>query len=353
MKGNKKVIVVGGGIMGASAAWHLAKAGAQVMLIERAPGCASSATASSFGWVGASASTPADDPLAYAERLLALDEFARLGRDLGPLPVAARGALLWGATDEATAQMVAAHRAAGTRMACLSRAQLVAKEAMLAALPALPALAAWAPDDFAVEPAALASQLIAAAQAAGAGVRHGQVDAITTAGGRITGVLVDGQALLADAVVLANGHGARQLASGIGVDLALHASPAVLLRFAAPASPMRHLLCVQDLELRPAPGGTLLSAADYPPEGEAGLAALAARTAAAIADLFQLPAPPAILSASAAQRPMTADGAPLCGHLGPLDGLYGLVAHPGVILAPRLGRLCAQAVLGVDGRAWA
>lgn len=50
---------------------------------------------------------------------------------------------------------------------------------------------------------------------------------------------------------------------------------------------------------------------------------------------------------------MTAGGAPLCGQLGQFDGLHALVAHPGVILAPRLGRLCAQAVLGVEGRAWA
>lgn len=351
MKGNKKVIVVGGGIMGASAAWHLAKAGARVTVIERAPGCSSSATASSFGWVGASASTPADDPQAFAERLLALQEFARLERDLGCLPVAARGALLWGATDDETAQMIAEHRAAGTRMESLSRAQLAAKVAMLAAPPAL---AAWAPDDFALEPAELASQLIAAAQAAGAGVRHGQVDAITTAGSRVSGVLLDGQALLADAVVLANGHGARQLAAGIGLELALQTSPAVLLRFAAPAPLLlRHLLCAQELELRPAQAGTLLSAADYPPEGKAGLATLAARTAAAIAELFQLRAPPVVLSVSAAQRPMTISGAPLCARVGQFDGLHALVAHPGVILAPRLGRLCAEAVLGVDGRAWA
>jgi glycine/D-amino acid oxidase-like deaminating enzyme len=35
----------------------------------------------------------------------------------------------------------------------------------------------------------------------------------------------------------------------------------------------------------------------------------------------------------------------LCGPIGPLDGLFAAVAHPGVILAPLLGRLCTQAVL--------
>ena len=80
MKHRSKVIVVGGGILGASAAWHLSRAGAAVTLIERAPDDRSSATASSFGWVGASASTPSDNPTAFAERLKALEAFARLAR---------------------------------------------------------------------------------------------------------------------------------------------------------------------------------------------------------------------------------------------------------------------------------
>lgn len=45
VKRKGKVIVVGGGIMGASAAWHLSKAGAAVTLIERAPNCLTTATA--------------------------------------------------------------------------------------------------------------------------------------------------------------------------------------------------------------------------------------------------------------------------------------------------------------------
>lgn len=337
-----KVIVVGGGIMGASAAWHLSKAGAAVTLIERAPNGPITATASSFGWVGASASTPSDNHTAFAERLKALEEFASIEHELGPLPIAVHGALLWLSTEDETAAMIAEHRAAGTRMEQLARSQIGEKEPMIAKPPPL---AAWAPGDFALEPAAFARQLLAGAQVAGACVRQGMVEAIEVAGSRITGVVVEGQKLPADTVVLANGYGARTVALTVGVDLPIHESPAVLLRFGPEADGLRHLVCAQDMELRPSLGGGLVSAADYPEDGEAGLPALAALTGDAIAHLLGIAAAPTLVSIHAAQRPMTADGRPLCGHVGKIEGLYALVAHPGVILAPRLGRLCAEAVL--------
>ncbi|WP_157627229.1 NAD(P)/FAD-dependent oxidoreductase [Variovorax boronicumulans] len=343
MKRRAQVIVVGGGLMGASAAWHLTKAGATVTLVERAPDDLFSATASSFGWVGASASTPSGNPAAFAQRLKALEEFARLERELGPLPIAARGALLWCSTEDETAAMVAEHRAAGTRMEGLARHHVAEKEPTLADPPPL---AAWAPDDFALEPAAFARQLLAAAQAAGARIRQGTVEAIEATGHRVTGVVIDGHSLSADIVVLANGHGARTLASTVGVDLPIHASPAVLIRFDAQAHGMRHLVCAQDLELRPTLGGGLVSAADCPDDGEHGLPALAARTGDAIAQLLGIAVAPPLLSIHAAQRPMTNDGRPLCGPVGKIEGLHAVVAHPGVILAPLLGRRCAEAVLG-------
>ncbi|WP_235580845.1 FAD-binding oxidoreductase [Pseudorhodoferax sp. Leaf265] len=342
VKHRPKVIVVGSGVMGASAAWHLSKAGAAVTVIERAPDALITATASSFGWVGAGASTPSDDLSAFTERLTALEEFGSIERDLGPLPIAARGALLWLPTENETAALVAEHRAAGTRMQRLARPQIAEKEPMLADPPSL---AAWAPDDFALEPAAFARQLLAGAKVAGTCVRQGTVDTVEIAGNRIAGVVVEGQKLAADTVVLANGHGSRKLALTVGADLPIHESPAVLLRFATEADGLRHLICAQEMELRPALGGGLVAAADYPEDGESGLPILAARTGDAIAHLFGMWAAPDLLSIRVAQRPMTADGRPLCGGVGEIEGLYALVAHPGVILAPVLGRRCAESIL--------
>lgn len=259
--------MVGGGIMGASAAWHLAHAGAAVTLVESAPQSRTTATSCSFGWVGSSASTPSSNPAAFAERLQALEAFAAIERQLGPLPIAARGALLWGANEEETAAMIAEHRAAGTRMEGLAGSQIADKEPRLAQRPPL---AAWAPDDFAVEPALLARQLRAGALDLGACVRHGTADAVEVAGNRVAAVIVDGQKLVADTVVLANGFGVGALALTAGVDLPIGQSPAVLLRWDMQAHGLRHLLCADEVELRPALAGGLVSAADYPRAGEAG-----------------------------------------------------------------------------------
>lgn len=337
-----KVIVVGGGIMGASAAWHLSKAGASVTLIERAPDCLISATACSFGWVGASASTPSDNQAAFAERLKALEEFAYIEHELSPLPIAARGALLWRSTEDETAAMIAEHRAAGTRIERLTRSQIAEKEPTISNPPSL---AAWAPSDFALEAGVLARQLRAGAQAAGACVRRGTVQAVNAAGNRITGIVVDGKEFPADIVVLANGYRSRALALTVGVDLPIYESPAVLLRFGTEVAGLFHLVCAEEMELRPSLGGGLVSAADYPECGETGLPALAAQTANAIARLFGTAAAPSLLSITAAMRPMTTDSKPLCGQVGRMKGLFALVAHPGVILAPLLARRCADAVL--------
>lgn len=329
--------------MGASAAWHLSKAGAAVTLIESAPESLTTATSSSFGWVGASASTPSDNQAAFAERLKALEEFASIERELGPLPIAARGALLWLSKEDETDAMIAEHRAAGTRIEQLVRSQITEKEPMLVKPPSL---AAWAPNDFALEPAAFARQLLADAQDFGACVRQGTVNAVEVVGNRVVGVVVEGKKLTADTVVLANGYGAHALALTVGIHLPIHQSPAVLLRFGTEAYGLRHIICAQEMELRPSVGGGLFSAADYPEDGENGFSALAAFTGDTIAHLCGSPVAPPLLSISAAQRPMTTDGRPLCGYVGKIEGLFALVAHPGVILAPLLGPRCAESVLG-------
>ena len=46
------VVVVGAGVVGASVAYHLARAGAPVTLIDRAAAPAAGATGQSFGWIG-------------------------------------------------------------------------------------------------------------------------------------------------------------------------------------------------------------------------------------------------------------------------------------------------------------
>ncbi|KVX63763.1 NAD(P)/FAD-dependent oxidoreductase [Burkholderia cepacia] len=339
-----RVVVVGGGIVGASIAWHLARSGAQVTLLEKQPAAAGGATHWSFGWVGTGSALPSENPSGFSRTLGALPEFARLARELGPLPVTTRGALVWLDTDAQTAALIDEQRAAGVQMEALGRRDVARMEPRLARLPEL---IAWAPDDFVVEPIDLTHRLLAGAQTAGARIRCGcAVEAVETHNGRAVGVNTAHGHVPAEVVVLANAASAVAIAAGLGMSLPVREEPAVLMRFAAEPGLISHLLYGQDLEVRVGPSGSLLSAADPPEEGDDGLAALAARTASDISALFADPPTLTPLSAKSALRPMTNDGAPINGFLPDVAGVYAVVGHPGVILAPQLGRLAANAITG-------
>ena len=86
-----KVIVVGAGIIGASVAFHLARRGARVTLVEAALP-AGAASGRSFGWLNASFYLGADH---YRLRLAGLEAWARLERDLGGLGLRWTGCLWW------------------------------------------------------------------------------------------------------------------------------------------------------------------------------------------------------------------------------------------------------------------
>ncbi len=91
MSNAKEVIVIGAGIIGASIAWHLAKAGAQVTVIADS-GAGGVATPNSFAWINASWGNP---EIYFRLRTRAMAEWTRLAKDLPGLPLAWCGSLCW------------------------------------------------------------------------------------------------------------------------------------------------------------------------------------------------------------------------------------------------------------------
>src|SRR6185503_2659298 len=88
----RDLVVVGAGVVGASVAYHAARAGAVVTLVDAGrPGAG--VTANSFAWIGASGVRTGP---AAALRATATQEYRRLEAELPGLPVTWSGSLCWG-----------------------------------------------------------------------------------------------------------------------------------------------------------------------------------------------------------------------------------------------------------------
>ncbi|MGK5684112.1 NAD(P)/FAD-dependent oxidoreductase [Actinoplanes sp. URMC 104] len=308
------MVVVGAGIVGAAVAYETARKGADVVLVDRALP-ASGVTAASFAWIGGARPGQAPDastPL--RERVLA--DYRRLEREVPGVRVGWRGALLWG-DGPLTAE--------GPDERIVDEAGLRRLEPRLRARPAR---ALHLTSHAAVDPVAVTRALVRAAQTHGARLLTGTAVTAVDAGG----VQSSAGRLPADTVVVAAGTGTPQLCPGLPVE----ASPAVLMRFAAPPRVVRTLVATPELEVRQAAEGELL-VATVP--GVGGAEMLRRLTAAFDARHVRL------VEERLGQRPMPADGLPVIGP-GP-RGAYVAVMHSGITLGPSAARLIAAEL--VDG----
>ena len=93
----RDIVVVGAGVVGASVAYHAARAGAAVTLVDAGrPGAG--VTVDSFAWIGSSGVRTGP---AAGLRVVATDEYRRLEAELPGLPVTWSDSLSWRAADSA------------------------------------------------------------------------------------------------------------------------------------------------------------------------------------------------------------------------------------------------------------
>jgi glycine oxidase len=204
-----RVLVVGGGVMGCASALELAGRGAEVILLERSiPGAeASSAAAGILGaQIEARENTPMIDVFARARAGYA--DWARELRERTGIDVGHRvtGLLCLALGDEEAKALLRGaewQRAQGLRAepCSISHAREIEPE-----LAADFRAAVYMPDESQVDPPALLRALVLAIAKARVQVRTGAVvQSLLVESGRCAGVLLDGEALRADATVLAAG----------------------------------------------------------------------------------------------------------------------------------------------------
>lgn len=348
-----RVIILGAGVLGASVAYHLATAGAQVVVIE-AGGPAAGTSSATF----AMDVTHLKTPRTYFElnrRSAALH--ATLAGELGgpswrhPMP-----AIQWGDSDESQQGL----RERAIRLKSWGHPCRIADPAELRELaPAVDPAACTARelvihDESAWYDAPLFVQrLLDRAATLGADIRYGlRADALIRRGDRVSGVEAGGRRWAADWVVNCTGPDADRVAALAGTDLPMTGIPG-LVGESTPVPGLRlgAILATPEVDLRPAPGDRICSIS-WPVD-----ALLPGQSDDALAERLHTSGQrvlPALRTARLAGarlgvRPVPADGLPLAGTHPDAPGLYHLVTHSGVNLAPELGRLAAQEIINGTG----
>ncbi|MFC5753202.1 NAD(P)/FAD-dependent oxidoreductase [Actinomadura rugatobispora] len=212
-----RVAVVGGGVIGLSVACHLAEAGADTVLLER-HGLGSGASRATADVLRAYfPGNPVSSAMAVRS-LAAYRAFA--GRTGTPLPLRRVGYLVLFTEPEQVAAFeddLPAQRAAGVDVRPIGAAEARGRNPLIGDIGLL--AAAWSPQAYVSDTAAIVGGFAAAARRAGADLRTGcPVTGIDVPAGRLA---TTGGTLAADAIVCAAGAWSVPLARAAGVELPL------------------------------------------------------------------------------------------------------------------------------------
>ncbi|MDO8983244.1 FAD-binding oxidoreductase [Cypionkella sp.] len=335
----QSVLIIGAGIIGASLAFHLARAGAKVTVLESASP-ASAASGRSFGWINASFyASPAHHHL----RVAAMSAHHRLAAVLSDHAPNWQGTLWFEHEGQGFDQKAEELAALGYPATPVTRAEIAKLEPHLANPPAQ---ALHIAIEGAVDPVALTRALLAAS---GAKILSGiAAKSLIENGGQIKGVRTAIGPFSADHTVLAAGIATPALLAPIGLDLPMLARPGIMVYSKPVGWRVNHILVTPDQEIRQDPSGALLApgVANHQADASESIAVPSAMAEATIHRLrARFNAPDLTLDRFAlGYRPVPADGLPLIGTVQP--GLSLAVMHSGITLSALAGEALAAEIMG-------
>lgn len=344
------VVIVGGGVIGCAIAYHLAKAGARVVVVERDT-VGAHASSAAAGMLGAQVETTHPGPF-VSLCLESRARFARLAEELYALTgidieLNCAGLLRLAQNDEEQQALLARaewQRALGEPAEWLDASALRERE------PAVSDAVVGAlsiPGDHQVNAAKLSRAFAEAAVRLGVRiVEHCAVERFLMDGARVVGVETEGETYRAKWTVLAAGAWSGVLGRRLGLALPVGPVKGESLSVVLPAVPFRRTLFAHGCYLVPKQGGRVVIGAT---EAHAGFdrrvtLAAVAQLAAAAKTLVPALAESTFERAWASVRPHSADGLPFLGPVASRPGLVVATGHfrNGILLAPITGELIAQ-----------
>jgi glycine/D-amino acid oxidase-like deaminating enzyme len=342
----QKIVVIGAGVIGASAAYHLAQAGCDVTVVDAGMG---RATDASFGWINASFFA---DDAHFALRAAGIAAYQNMSQQID-IPVQTPGSLVWEDEGDAFDTQLARLHAVGATVSELDRAAFQKLEPHVAHAP--DRIFHFA-DECVADSGALADGVLAAACGYGAQVISGaQIVEIVEVAGKIIGVQTTLGWLAADQVLIAAGTGTENLLAAFDVTLPMLTRPGVMLRTRPIAPLIQHVLASPTQEVRQLPNGALLAPAAAGHQGDTSdtISGTPADLADVAVDRLRTMLPGHDITWDriwVANRPMPQDGLPAVGAVGP-TGLYAATMHSGITLAALMGDLiCTEMTQGITNR---
>jgi glycine/D-amino acid oxidase-like deaminating enzyme len=339
MADKRDIIVVGGGIIGASIAWHLVAAGAKVRLIAGKTGGV--ATPTSFAWINASWGNP--EPY-FRLRTRSMAEWTRLAKDVPGVQLAWCGGLCWDLPREELLTFAREHGKWGYDVR-----EVDADEAsrIEPAVKNLPDLALHVREEGAAEPVAATIALIESTRARGLEVLEGvAVTGLETKAGKLTGVRTADGIMTADAVVIASGADTPKLASTIGIAVPIEAPPGLIVHSRPVPKLLNGLVIATELHVRQTHDGRIIAGSDFGGTDPGNDAEGAARDLFAKLKAFLKDGESLEMDFhTVGYRPTPKDGFPILGGADGVEGLYLAVTHSGITLAPAIGRFAAEEIL--------
>ncbi|WP_421914731.1 NAD(P)/FAD-dependent oxidoreductase [Mesorhizobium sp.] len=339
MSAAKQIIVIGTGIVGASIASHLAKAGARVTVIADSE-VGGVATPASFAWINATWGNP--EPY-FRLRTRAMAEWSRLANDVPTIPLSWCGGLCW---DLSAAEMEAyatGHSAWGYGIERVDRATAARIEPNLTELPDL---ALHVAEEGVAEPVAATKALLADAERHGTRIISSTVTALVETDGKITGVDTSHGLITADEVVIAAGVGSPDIAATAGINLPIETPPGLIVHSRPYKKLLNGLVLAKRLHMRQTSEGRIIAGSDFGGADPGMDADVTARELfAAMKPMLRGADGLELDFHTVGYRPTPVDGFPIIGRAKGTDGVYIAVMHSGITLAPVVGLFAAQEIL--------
>lgn len=348
---NKKVVVIGGGVLGVSGALHLAQRGARVTLVTEAELC-SGASGRSLSWLNSAGER---SPEYHALRMAGIDRYRTLfARDPSREWLRFDGGLYWAADDSAaTLARHAGERAHGYDSHLVDSDSVAAVDPLVNPA-ALAEVAISNPGEGWVSLPDLIDDLSQQLRSLGGEIiEHAGKASVLTEQGRASGIRCALGEFAADAVLVACGPWTPEVVAPLGVRIP-NGSPVSMLAISQPvARSSRVVMNTPRAAVRPNPGNTLAVDHDWYEQDIVRQDDGSYTIAQSVVDTLMEEAGALMTghdglkaqSWKLGPKPIPGDGEPVLGELAQVPGCFVAFSHSGATLALIVGELLAGEII--------